>query len=290
MTVLAPAVVEPANNPRVRTGLLASALPFPEGTRWHGGISYRPINGVVPVAGESTFYPCNSGFEIGTEDTGPVTWEPWGLALGDECLAGSTEDEDERLRAETRMERQTDYLVGRTFWTGDVGTGTFASLSAPNRALADTDSDDLTTTGPVGVVTAFSRAIQYLADTVGNLRGMIHVAPKLLPFLGFYGVAIREGFQIVTNVADHLVVSSTGYDGSSPNGEPDDESSTWIYVTSMVRAAVSQTQVFNALNRANNDLESRAIRLAIAEWDLQAHGAIQVCLPDPGPSCTEVPS
>jgi hypothetical protein len=290
VTVLAPAALEPANKSATRIGLLQSALPFPEGTRWQGGISYRPLGSGVTDEEGTTFFPCNSAFAIPLGTTSPVSWEPWGIVEGAACLAGATDEDEEVARARRRLEIQTEYYTSRTFWTGRVAGSTFTALSAPNRPLADLDSDELTATGPVGVVTAFSLAVQYLADTIGSERGMIHVPPKLLPFLAFYQVAIREGFQILTGLADHIVVAGLGYDGSSPNGEPDDASSTWIYVTSLVRAAVSPISTFTALNRATNQFETYAQRAVIAEWDLQAHGAIQVCLPDPGPSCTEVPS
>lgn len=290
MTVLAPAAIEPANKPAVRIGLLQSALPFPEGTRWHGGIGYRPLGSGVTDEEGTTFFPCNGAFEIPLGTTSPVSWEPWGIVEGAACLAGSTEEEEELARARRRLEIQSEYYTSRTFWTGRVAGSTFAALNAPNRPLADPDSDLITTTGPVGVVTAFSLATQYLADTIGSERGMIHVPPKLLSFMANYQVAIREGFQLLTALADHIVVAGVGYDGSSPDGEPDDASSTWIYVTSVVRAAVSPISAYSALNRATNQFESYASRAVIAEWDLSAHGAIQVCLPDPGPSCTEVPS
>jgi hypothetical protein len=289
VTVLAPAALDPGAKSAVRIGLLASAQAMPD-VRWEGGISYRPLNSNIPDEANSTFYPCNSGFEITTEDTNTVSWEPFGIVLGDECLSGSTDEDEETARARRRLEIQTEYLVSRTFWTGEVAGSTFAALSSPNRPLSDLASDELTTTGPVGVVTGFSRLIGYLADTIGSERGMIHVAPNLAPFLAFYGVAIRDGFQVLTAIADHIVVLGGGYDGSAPDGSAAGAGTSWIYATSMVRAAVSPISTFAALNRDNDDWETYASRLAIAEWDLQAHGAVQVCIPDPGPSCTEIPS
>jgi hypothetical protein len=287
---LAPAALADKPITSVRVGLLQSALPFPSDTRWQAGVSYHPIIGTVPVAANSTYYPCNEAFDVDLETTGVVSWEPWGIALGEQCLSGSIEEEEISARAFRRLEVQSEYLVSRTFWTGDVGTGTFTSLGAPNIPLASATADILTSTGPVGVVTAFSRVIQYLADTLGSQRGMIHIPPKLVPFVAFYAVALREGFQTLTAIADHILVLGAGYDGSSPNGEPDDDSSTWIYATSLVRAATSDIRTLTYFNRTNNMREARASRLAIAEWDLQAHGAAQVCIPDPGPSCEEVPS
>lgn len=290
MTLIAPAAVDPTPRTDTRIGLYASSLRFPPDTRWQGGISYQPMNGNLPSASASTYYPCAAPFEVSLETTGLVTWNPWGISLGDQCPPGSTDEQEQRERAERRLASQTEYLLSRTFWTGDVGTGTFDSLSAPNRALADTDSDELTTTGPVGVVTAFSRLIEYLADTIGSQRGMIHVSPELLPFLAFYGVTMRDGFQILTTIADHVVVAGAGYDGSAPDGSAATAGRTWIYATSMVRSEISPIRVNPYFNRTLNMWETRASRIVIAEWDLQAHGAAEVCLPDPGPSCLEVPS
>lgn len=274
-----------------RIGLLASAATYPPGVRWQGGVTYRPIESNIPIGSANySFYPCTAAFGVDLEGSAPVRWEPFGLALGDKCLAGATDDDEERARAERRLAVQTEYLLGRIFWTGEVAGSTFTALGAPNRPLASTSATLLTTTGPVGVVTGFSLAIQYLADVLGSQRGMIHVPPKLLPFLAFYGVALREGFQVLTAIADHLVIASPGYQGSAPSGEPDDPSTTWVYVTSIVRAAVSEVRAFPALNRSTDEIQTYASRVAIAEWDLQAHASIQICLPDPGPSCLEVPS
>lgn len=290
---MAPAAIE-YSKAAVRIGLTQSALPLPD-VRWQGGISYRPLNSNVPAPDSSTFYPCNSHYSVDLESVSPVSWDAFGIGLAEHCLSGSTDEEEERARATRRLEIQTEYLVSRTFWTGEVASSDWSGVSSSNRALSDTDSDELTTTGPVGVVTGISRAIQYLADTIGSERGMIHVAPNLLPFLAFYGVVIREGFNIVTAIADHIVVAGAGYDGSAPDGSAAGDGTSWIYATSLVRGAVSPIFVTPPyLNRSGetnlNMWQTYASRAALYEWDLQAHGALQICIPDPGPSCTEIPS
>ena len=284
MTTLAPAALDAPTRTNSRIGLLASALRFPDGTRWHGGISYRPLNGNVPAPVDSTYYPCSSTPGIDLETIGVVSWEPFGIGLGETCLSSGTDEEEEDARAKARLEGQTEYLVSRTFWTGEVNASTFDALGSPNRALSDLDSDELTTTGPVGLVTGLARLIEYLNDNIGSQRGMIHVDPQLLPFLSFYGLAERTGNIIVTKLADHIIVPGAGYDGSAPDGSAAGAGTSWMYATSMVRAEVSQIFAQPFFNRANNKWETIARRFAIAEWDLQAHGAAQVCLPDPGPS------
>lgn len=274
----------------VRTGLLRSAQPIPEGIRWEvGGLSYRPNNATVPAVTGSTQDPCGDD-TLTRDQTGPVSWNSWWVGLGDECLSGATDDGEEARRSQHRVEVQTSYMLERTFWTGEVGISDFGTLSWPNRPLADLAADDLTATGPVGVVTAIARAVDYLADTIGDVRGMIHVPVILLPFLAFYGVVRREGVSLVTALADHVVIAGTGYPGTTQNGEPPAAGTTWIYVTSMVRADASPVMAVDHLNRENNYVQANAGRKVIAEWDLQAHAAIEVCIPDPGPSCVEVPS
>lgn len=290
MTVLAPAAIEQTKS-AVRIGLVQSALPMPD-VRWQGGISYRPLDSNIPAVDSSTFFPCNNAFGIDLDTQSPVSWDAFGIGLAERCLSGSTDEEEERLRAERRLQIQTEHLVSRTFWTGEVASSDWTGVGSTNRALSSLASDELTTTGPVGVVTGFARAVGYLADTIGSERGMIHVDPHLLPFLAFYGVVDAKNFPtLVTSLADHIVVAGSGYDGSAPDGSAAGAGTSWIYATSMVRGTVGPIFVTPPfLNRSNNQMETYASRPALYEWDLQAHAAIQVCIPDPGPSCEFVPS
>lgn len=293
MPISVPAAIESPVPQPVRVSLYDSSTRYPVGTRWHGGVSYRQTPTLAADVDLATYDPCGP-FE-GSLDSGDLlTWHPWGIVLGSECLSQSTTEPEERAYAEARLDSQSDYYLERGFWTGSVAGSSFQALGHANRPLASPLSDDLTSTGAVGVVTAFSRAVQYLADTIGSLRGMIHVAPALAPFLKFYGVVRREGFQVLTELADHAVVIGSGYPGTGPDGSPPAAGYTWIYVTSMVRSEMAPVRSNTGLKRDGetqvNNVQAYASRLVIAEWDLTAHGAIEVCMPDPGPSCVEVPS
>lgn len=270
----------------VRTGLLRSVAPL-LADRWQtGGVAYRP-NTAFP--GES-FDDCTTSLSISADEESTVEWVAWDHALASGCLS-LTRGEDGRAEEEARVlqryNAEISHMVERVFWTGDLDDGsTFAGAGWPNRALADPASVDLTGVGPVGVLTAFNFAIEYLADTIGGVRGMIHVPAKLLPYLAFYGAAIRDGFNLLATLTDHLVVAGTGYDGSAPDGSPADAGTVWIYVTSIVRGAATEPLVVSDLDeRGDNHWEAVATGVALAEWDLQAHAAIQVCITDPGPTC-----
>lgn len=267
----------------VRTGLLRSAGPLTtEGwTRAYSGLSYRPN---TSFAGES-FDPCQD-VTVSRDEESPVEWVPWGLAVGSECFPASTDAAEEEARVLQRYSSQVSHMTEQVFWTGVLDNGgSFAAAGWPNRPLADPLSDDLTLTGPVGVVTAFNFAFEYLADSIGGLRGMLHVPYKILPYLAFYGVAIRESFTILTALGDHAVIAGTGYPGTAPDGSPAEGGTVWMYVTTPVRAAATAPAANVVLDRTNNEWEAVASGLALAEWDLQAHAAIQVCIPDPGPNC-----
>lgn len=288
VTRSAPApVATPAPQP-VRTGLLRSADNRSLlSERWEtGGVAYRP-NSSVP--GQS-FDPCATNLVVTPDTAQAVEWTPWGVALSSDCFAASTDQTTEEARVTERYRSQISHLVEETFWTGNLDDGSsFTGNGWENRPLASLASDDLTAGGPIGVVPAFREAFEYLASAAGGLRGMIHVPINLIPYISFYGLGIREpNFLVLTNLGDHIIVPGTGYPGTAPDGSPAEGGTTWIYITSLVRAAATDPIVTSDLSRQGGDNHWKAVAqgLALAEWDLAAHGAIQVCVPDPGPDCT----
>lgn len=273
----------------VRTGLLRAAdqiQPEPGFEVDSGGVTYQP-NTADPG---QAFDLCTPLDEIEYPDEGAVSWEAWGQEASSQCFTGSTTQAEQEARALQRYNAQISHMVESTFWTGELPLGgdSFAGAGMPNRPLASSLATNLTGSAAVGIVTGFNFAIEYLADTVGGLRGMIHVPYKLLPYLSFYNTVIRDGFNLFTSLADHIVVAGTGYNGNGPGNVPAAGGRTWIYVTTPVRAFASQPNVRSALDRTGNLNRWGAIAfgIALAEWDLQAHAAIQVCIPDPGPECT----
>jgi hypothetical protein len=292
MTTRAPRAAVPA--PALgtwRVGLLSVAESLPDSItqRWQGGVAYRPESGGVDLE-DGSFDPyCGVITLPDFTATEAVEWNTWGIAVAETCTTLSTTPDIEEGRALRRLEAQTGHLTENTFWTGQVGGDTFASLGWPNRPLADVAATDVTGVG-TGVVEAFGFLTRYLAETLGGLRAMIHVPAWVLPWLAYYQVAFREGNRLLTTLADHLVVAGTGYPGTAPNGDPAAPYRTWFYATSMVRVGLSAPMVNVHVAQAANDVEAVASRMVVAEWDLQAHAAVEVCLPDPGPPCSELGS
>ena len=122
---------------------------------------------------------------------------------------------------------------------------------------------------------------------------MIHTPQRLVPFLQFYGLIIRNGNILQVAGTDHILVAGTGYDGSDPDlnsaaGE------VWLYGTSPVEVRLSDIFLIpdnerESLNRITNTIEIRAERLCMASFDYTVcHVGIPVCIPDPGPDCSGV--
>ena len=118
---------------------------------------------------------------------------------------------------------------------------------------------------------------------------MIHVDARLLPFLAFYGLVVREGNLLLTSLADHIVVAGTGYTGSAPSAPqtPLTSTTSWIYGTGIVEVVLSDPYGTRYTDPPANLVEARAERAVLVSWDTNTHIGIPVCLPDPGPDCPE---
>ena len=286
--------IEPHPPQRWRLGIFdnpSSGLPRIEDvTRLGNGISYNPI--AVTMGVGVGFDPCDVTIadpdESDTADT--VEWQAWGLQVSLSCstLTGGADliaDQEARVRA--KMEAQSSYAGERIFWSGDInGVDTMAGQGWGNSWLANGVTALNLSANEVGVVTAFGLIHEYLADTLDGLRGVIHVPPILLPYLAYYQLVTRDAFTLGTTLGDHIVAAGSGYLGTDPDGADPATGITWIYATSMVRTAQTDVVVRSEIDRAENLVIATASRTQLAEWDLQAHAAVEVCLPDPGPACT----
>jgi len=275
-----------------RVGLIEASVPIPlVGERVNAAtdfaIEYRPDTAGSALA-TGSFDPCDDSAPVVAE-TDSVAWNAWGIVVAEKCTSLSTDEETERARALRRLVNQTGRLLEYSFWTGDVNATDFGTLTWPNRPLADTASVELNPTPgtAVGIVTGFGLIYDYLADTLGSLRdAVIHVPSLLLSYLAFYGIVERSSETVLrTTLADYRVAAGTGYPGTGPDGAAAPAGTTWIYATSPTRTLTLPSTVNSVPDHRNNEIAAYAHRLVLAEWDLQAHAAVQVCTPDPGPAC-----
>ena len=254
------------------------------------GIGYQPITPTLTIA-SSSFDPCDPTDLIEGESD-DVTWDAWGIQIGEECSTLNASDgtiEAMEARVVARLNAQSSYLGEFTFWTGLVEGTQFDAFAGPwpNTALTNHDAmTDLTPVdGEAGVVEAFGLIEEYLSDTLRGYRGMIHVAPQLLPYLSFYGVVQRTGVTLGASLSDHLVVAGSGYQGTGDDNVAVPDNQSWIYATSMVRSGMSKIEVHSDYTREQNTAHAVARRAVLAEFDTVAHAGVYVCLTDPGPTC-----
>ena len=290
MTIARTPVPAPLRNVNRAGSLLASAL-TPDGPRWHGGIEYRPELDNLTQTWDTT------GSEDKTIAAVPdnVQYDPYVVWVGSSEWPAASRYEEEARRTRDSLDIQTSYKIEEVLWTNQVD-GVDWGIAHPNVALADTSAASLITPNgitSVGIVTGMHDMIEALNLYLGGARGMVHVPQKLVSFLDFYNLIVRQGNILQVAGTDHILVAGTGYDGSDPSlnsaaGE------VWMYGTSPVEVRVTDIYMNpgterEALNRTTNTLEIRAERMAMASFDYTVcHVGVPVCIPDPGPDCSGV--
>lgn len=293
MATLGPRAVIPAPPLEAwRVDLRSSARIVEESNnRWQMGIAYSPER---PLGGSSVD-PRSDGVGEGvkttTDSPNDVEWDPYVIWAGDQCSALGSDFEDIRARAERQLEVQTSHLIEGILWTNLVDGVSYGAPNHPNIGLSSNGSYQPNGFTVSPFLTGWSEVIKRLGDYLGGARGMIHVERRLLPFISFYGLAIREGNRLVTTLGDHIVVPGSGYTGSAPGNNASGEYHSWLYGTSMVELRLGAIEVFfdrtQSLNRSTNEFEYRAERIALAHWDRNAWIALSVCLEDPAGGCSD---
>ena len=281
------APISPPRPAPVRTGLVGAVgrTEIPA-ERWQWGVTYRPRR----YDSGRSFQPQDCDPQTLTVDPPPdiVNWDAWAIWWGERCDAVRPDSFDElRADAAANLELHQSHLIEQTFWSGQVGG---APMPAPNVGLATTGAADLLAGGAnVGVIEGWRLLLAYLATTLAGARGIIHVPHEATALLDHYGLIRREGTLTVAASADHLVVPGTGYTGSGPGDVLPGGNDRWFYATSPVEVRVGPVDVtwepVDTLDRAADTVDVRASQPVIAHWDRQAHGAVRVCLEDPGPLC-----
>lgn len=295
MVTVAPRVGVPAPIPvPSRHGLLSVATTPPDNNSrgWQGGITYQPEFSVPDFANAGVEINCPPSDYPGHDtviEPGLVSWDPYELVHLDTTVCVLPDFLPEvRRRAERNLERFTGHYLENILWTGNVGLVDF-DAAHPNVALSGPDTYTPVGTTAQGVVTGWGVMLRELGLHIGGVRGVIHVTPRTLSFLNFYGLVEMRGEQLFAKNTDHLVAVGTGYTGNGPSGVAV-ATEQWIVGTSPVQVRLGPIRVpfvrqGDGFNIENNRFEYRAMRLALASWDRTAHIGVPLCLPDPGPDC-----
>lgn len=263
-----------------------------------GGVKYRPLP--LPESNYvGSFDPCaDPTSTVAFPDTDLIDFPPFPIFATGGCpVIGAVADSipDAVALARTNLVTQRSHLIEEVLWTGVLQSGdNYVDIASDDTARALPTAGYTAITGAIDtaldVVPAWSKILEWAADTAGDRNLMIHVPPALVPYLTFYGLIFRDGRNVFTEIADHQVIIGSGYGGTtvpaSAAALAADEHI--VYVTAPIAVAVSEPSTNGDdyrhwVDRTNNRVEAMVTSMAVFEWDTQIHGAIRVGSPNPGP-------
>lgn len=292
----APTEATPAVPRRSSIGLLDQA-PAGGGRagRWEpGGISYRPYS--LPYDNTAgSFDPCaDPNATIAFPDETEVDFPSFPIFATEGCPVIGADRSEVAARAATKLRTHRSNIIERVLWTGNLQSGdAYTDIAADDTARALPTTGYTAITGAIDtatdVVPAFAAIYQWASENAGDLALQIHAPARLVPYLLFYGLAHREGSNILMDMVDHRLVIGSGYDDSTvPTAAAaigTDE--VFVYVTTPISVWVTDPVVLPGndfiVDRTNNRVEAIATAQALFEWDLNVHAAIRVGIPNPGP-------
>jgi len=252
-----------------------------DGDRWEQGFAFVPENcGVVNATDR-----CVPGTLTPPANLPIVQERPIALWTADKC---STFDNlrDFQGRARRQLLAGSPTALAREFWKGTLAT----AQTYPNRFLADTNTIDTATAGPIAPNDALACLEQGIAEAANGQRGMIHATVGTVTAWQAGGALRREGGLLLT-VVDTIVVADAGYDGTGPGGVPAAAGSVWAYGTTMVDVRLGAPVVpqpydssiagidARTVDRSINNIVVYAWRMGAATWDGCAHVAAEINLP-----------
>lgn len=257
-------------------GLLASAAsPEPQDLvdgHWKNGIAYQPRG----CAQGQSIDVCDISTELGrTTNPNAVEWLPYGLIARYVCTTFSyREDREEIVRDLLIMD--TERQIAAELWTGDLSNAS----GSPNTWLADSHNVVELTASAVGLVHGLACLDNYLLRHNGGQQGMIHCTGQVFDHWASFRLFRWVGNTVLSPLGN-LVVASPGYPGTDPSGAIDDNN-VWAYATDMVRVWLDdQIEVIDPIigtNRQDNDIESTATRVGLAEWENCRHAGVQLAI------------
>ena len=268
------------SGPQQRTrGVLTSAaqdIPQDDQGRWRLGVKWQPwgTGFISTVAADCDTVYNKTARTLPSVVTQPAFWlydsiTCSTLGYSFDLLAG---------RVSRSMEVYTSAALAAELETGTASGGVGLVGDA-------TYQPTVAAAGGRPLARALNDLEQHLADALHGAVGMIHLTPGLL------GIAVGEGLvewrdgQYRT-ASDHVVVGDAGHSGTAtPYGQSAGSvNSPWIYATSMVAYAVSETQFAgnpegnSEVYIGHNDNRPLAERFGLLVFDPNTIGAARVSI------------
>jgi hypothetical protein len=249
--------------------------------RWEiGGYSITPENCVESETWDpdcAAWTPTKPELTVTDQDDRPGTYNvrPFAIDSVFECDASGFQVVDFRGRVERQLAAGTSKAMEFEFATG---------TQAPENPNLVTGATVLGGGAAFSAREAFALLGQYLSNTSHGGIGMLH-APTLVVdewLQDFGGAAIKEqGDRLRSMNRGDIIVSGAGYPGHGPGGITPQPGQAWVYATSPVQYRLGEIFVFpeklgDALDRAKNNIEYRAIRQAAVGFDPCRHAAVLV--------------
>ena len=231
----------------------------PDCAQWPAGIDNKPSLTVTDPADRP-----------GTYDV-----RPFAIDTVFECDAKGFQVIDFQGRVERQLAAGTSKAMEYEFATGSL---------VPENPNLPTGATVLGGGAAFSAKEAFVLLGQYLSNTAHGGIGMMH-APTLVVdewLQDFGGNAIKEqGDRLRTVNRGDIIISGTGYTGYGPGMIVPEVGQAWVYATSPVQYRLGSIMVFpdrigDALDRAKNNIEYRAIRQAAVGFDPCRHAAVLV--------------
>lgn len=260
-------------------GLQASATPVTGPDRWDvDGARFFPENCVQA----STWDPNCAAWSGGeppekspsTNECNYYDVQKFVIESAFELDAQQNRTVDFKGRARRQLEASTSKAMEFELWTG--------TLVADNPAL-DQGAVILGGGAAFTLVGGISLLGQALSNCAHGGRGTFHAPTFIVDQLLAHhdGLFKVDNQRIVTANRGDVVVSGTGYPGTGPAGAAVTPGLSWVYATGPVQYRLTDIDVYpdtigEAMNRGRNDIEYRAERSALINFDPCCHFGILI--------------
>ncbi len=263
------AIEAPPATPPLYSLLVAAQVIDGGSDRWQQGVEWAPEQ---TASGAAIEVDCLGGSPDGKPPFAtPIrnSADPFAVYAEDHCSTIGFEARDFEGRARRQL-----IAVQSAFIASELQFGTIAGGIGGGDNVALIDGIEV---GPGGqsAVEGLGVLEGVLAERFGGSRCMIHVTPQTLTELRIGSALIQNGDRWITALGT-VVVADAGY--SAEHGEAPPDAGVFMYGTGMVQIRLSPIVIVpgsfeDALaraqmtNRQTNDIEIRAERLALVQFD-----------------------
>lgn len=264
--------------------------PTPANNHWQNGVTYQvsctnsgdtTYDECINVTGGSDDRPPEPSPKENTTDLELRGATPFTVFTEFDCPPVGMDDAT-RI-AEQALAQTTPWQVERAFWTGEADGQpvVFPHLAADTQVVDNTDAllQSVPTTGSAtDVVCALGFLEEQLGDCYNGV-GVIHVPRKVLPALEAWNLVEARGGQLRTRNGN-LVAVGSGYPGTGPSGDADEQCTSWMFATGAVflfHGGVRISDEKASLDRSTNTRKMIAERTYVIGWDC-CHAAIEATL------------